>query len=417
MGEQPASLQDSLLSALEILYERVVEEPRQPLNQLAEEAVVHWIRVLGEQDNVQPRLNERGYAPSAFHFRMEDDPRCRLDHCDVAAGQEAFEPGLERRLAALAERLEAYFHHSGYRSSSDQCDQVMLELARCSRFVNTWAWEGELAHQRHWRGRARAPHDTVHLYRPIADDDFLGRVRWQLALWEPLLNAAIVGWEENQLDTFDRAMRALQHVLCQSSAERAAALYPPGYPLRPRGLPRQKVVVFEPGQRPLRSRSVLSVRYHQLREKIAGPPALPPALLDELASEVAHFTRMVETNLFMLASRPAFFERGRAGVPIIRGRPTLHPFLLDPAGFFKKAVLFHNHTYTVAGGGLDLMYVQLRQLERLCKFERWSGWARPVRAPLEASLIAWDENRWVGFTEGLLQVAVIFRRNAEGAAD
>jgi hypothetical protein len=147
---------------------------------------------------------------------------------------------------------------------------------------------------------------------------------------------------------------------------------------------------------------------------------MPPeqaGLLDELALDVAHVTRMVETNRFFLATQPGFYERGRAGVPIIRGRPSTHPFHLDPAGFFKKAVLFHNGTYTIAGGGLDGMYLQLRQLERYAKFEHWSGWARSLRVPLLMSLIGWEENRWDACTEGLLGVADLFRKRAEGAGE
>jgi hypothetical protein len=159
---------------------------------------------------------------------------------------------------------------------------------------------------------------------------------------------------------------------------------------------------------------VLWVRYNQLLDKIAVFPPEQAPLLAELAEDVTHFTRMVETNVFLLASTPGFYERGRAGVPVVRNRPSTHPFLLDPMGFFKKAVLFHNGTYTVAGGGLDVMYLQLRQLERYGKFERWNDWARPLRTPLQQALVAWEENRWDAHTECLLAVAEHFRKMAEG---
>jgi hypothetical protein len=416
MVEQPDALDSPLLAALSAFYVSVVAEPRQPLNQLAEEAVQHWTRVVDGQDLVQPRLNERGYAPTAFHFAVELSAANRLDACEVQAGPEGFVAALEHRLQALRADLERYFGQPGYRSSSERCDRALLELARLSRFLNTWAAEGEAAHRRRWRGRPQAEHDTVNLYAPLPEDDRLGLVRWHLALWEPLLNVAIVAWEENQLDWFDRALRALLDVLRTEPAARAAAFPALGYPLRRRGLPRQRVMVLEPEQRPLRSRSVLWVRYNQLLDKIAVAPPELAGLLEELAGDVAHFTRMVERNLFLLAATPGFYERGRAGVPVIRNRTTTHPFLLDPIGFFKRAMLFHNGTYTVAGGGLDVMYLQLRQLERLCKFERWGDWARPLRTPLLQALTGWEENRWDACTEGLLQVADQFRKRAEAEA-
>ncbi len=289
-------------------------------------------------------------------------------------------------------------------------------MSGCSRFFNTWALEGELAWQRRWKGRQGYQGEHVNLYEPGGAEDLLGRVRWHLALWEPLLNAAIVAWEENQLAGFDHALRDLQAVLALPPEGRGRALSPPGYPLRRRGMGRQKVAVFEPEQRPLRTRSVFWVRYNQIMERIVAGPALAPRQARELAVDVVHFTRMVESNLFMLASRPGFLERGRAGLPPIRNRASTHPFLLDPIGTFKKAVLFHNGTYTVAGGGLELMCMQLRQLERFGKFARWGDWTRLLREPLEDALIAWDENRWDGFTEGLLQVGEFFRARAEGEA-
>lgn len=413
----PPGQESALLVALHGFYTHVAREPLQPLNQLAEEAVLHWIRVVDGQDIVQPRLNVAGYAPTAFHFGMEPDAANRLDRCEVTPEPETFAAAREARLTALRGRLEGYFAQPGYRSSAEQCDRTLLELARLSRFFNTWAGAAEAAHRRRWRDRQGAGPGNVNLYAHGPPEGLLGQTRWHLALWEPLLNTAIVAWEENQLDSYDRALRELLALLQRPEAERAAAFPPAGYPLRRMTLPRQRVMVLEPEQRHLRSRSVLWVRYNQLLDKIATAPEEAGALHDELAEDVEHFTRMVESNRFLLASTPGFYERGRAGVPIIRGRPTTHPFLLDPIGFFKKAVLFHNGTYTVAGGGLDVMYLQLRQLERLCKFERWGDWARPLRTPLEASLTVWEENRWDAFTEGLLQVADQFRRRAEAAGE
>jgi hypothetical protein len=413
MTEQPAPRESPLVRALADFYAAVAREPRQPLNQLAEEAVQHWTRVVDGQDIVQPRLNERGYAPTAFHFGVEPEPAQRLDDCEVGAGPEALPAALERRLDQLRDGLEDYFARPGYRSSAERCDRTLLELARLSRFLNTWAADAELAHRRRWRGRPQAEQDAVMLYGPQPPGDRLGQARWRLALWEPRLNAAIVAWEENQLDWFDRALRELLALLQASPAGRIAAFPPLGYPLRRRGLPRQRVMVLEPEQRPLRSRSVLWVRYSQLLQKIALAPPELEGTLAELADDVAHFARMVETNLFLLASTPGFYERGRQGIPLVRNRSATHPFLLDPVGFFKKAVLFHNGTYTRAGGGLDLMYLQLRQLERLAKFERWGDWTRNLRAPLQASLIGWEENRWDACTEALLQVADQFRKRAE----
>ncbi len=402
-----------LIAALAAFYQSVAREPLQPLNQLAEEAVQHWVRVLDGHDIVQPRLDARGYAPTAFHFGMELQPANRLDACEIAAGPAGFAAALDRRLEGLRTQVTAFFERSGYRSSADQCDRMMLELARLSRFVNAWAAEGEAQHRRRWHGRAQPEREPVDLYAPLADDDFLGQVRWQLALWEPFLNAVIVGWDENRLDYFERALQDVRALLEAAPDARAERFPPPGYPLRRRASPRQKAIVLEPEQRPLRSRSVLWVRYDQLLHKAeaAGPEYGP--LLEELAGDVLHFRQMVDSNLFLLAATPGFLERGRPGIPVIRNSPTTHPIFLDPIGFFKKAVLFHNGTYTVAGGGLDVMYLQLRQLERFARFERWGGWSRPLRVPLEASLIAWEENRWDGFTESLLQVAEHFRREAE----
>ena len=413
MSEISAEFDSPLMKGLKDLYYRISSEPRQPLNQLAEEAVLHWIRVLDGQEIVQPRLNERGYTPTGFHFGMETASGNLIDHAGISEGPEAFEVQSNRHLEALKNRLAQYFDRSGHRSSSDSCDQTMVELARFSRFINTWAGEAERAYRWRWQGRSRAESDSVNIYEPIEAHDLLGRTRRALALWEPPLNTALIAWEENQLEAYEAAMGELADLLVRSPEERLEFLPPPGYPLRRRGFPRQKVSVFEPEQRPLRSRSVFGVRFHQLEEKIVQGTPQPTSVLEEVVGDVNHFSRMVETNLFMLATLPGLHTRGRPGVSVIRGRPTTHPFLVDAPAFFKKAVLFHNGTYTVAGGGLDQMFLQLRQLERMARFDQWGDWARNLRTPLEHALIAWEENRWDGFTVALLQVADLMRAQAE----
>lgn len=403
----PSETDHPVLSALDDLYRRVSAQSMQPLNLLTEDAVLHWTRVVDGQDVVQPRLGEQGIALTVFYLGTEIRPGRAMDPCGLPNGPEAFQPECEARLAGLAGLLEDYFGGGGYRGSSDQCDRVMLELARLSRFFNAWAALAQQRHKTRWGNRASE--GQVNVYLDDGQDDFLVLAVRMLAVWEPFFNSAIVSWEENHLEPFDRALRELRELLARPAAARWESLPPPGYPLRPRGRPRQKISVFDPDQRPLRSRSVLQVRYQQLRERLLGGPSLSRGLLSDLAEDVVHFSRMVETNLFMLASRPGFFERGRPGVPIIRGRPIHHPFFLDRAGLFKKAVLFHNRTYSAFGGGLDEMFLQMRQLERLCKFMRWGEWARPLRTPVDRAILAWEENRWEGFTEGLLEVAGLLR--------
>ncbi len=381
-----------------------------------------WTRVMDGQEVVQPRLDEQGLAPTGFHFGMEEISDNRLDHCDLGKGKEGFEPALQSRLDGLQERLEVFFAQSGYRSSSDQCDQVMLELSLVSRFLNVWSGEGE----RRYRHRSRRPdppgshppnlYDTslydTSIYDNQASGEFLGTVRRQLILWEPLFNAAIVAWDENHLDNFDRALTRLLEALRQPPQNRVFLLPPPGFPLRRLGSLRQKITVFEPEQRSLRSRSVYGVRSHQLEERIRANLSIPNTVLEDLRQDVIHFTRMVETNHFMLASQPGFLRRAKAGVPTIRNQSNTHPYLLDPNGLFKKAVLFQNSTYSREGGGLDLMFLQCRQLERLARFDGWGDWTRPLRGPLERVSIAWEENRWDAFTETLVEVAEFIRRQA-----
>jgi hypothetical protein len=80
-------------------------------------------------------------------------------------------------------------------------------------------------------------------------------------------------------------------------------------------------------------------------------------------------------------------------------------------GFFRKAVLFHNGTYTRDGGGLDLMYMQVMQLWRYLKFHAVPA-GRGLFPLVEACEFGWEENRWDTFREHLLLLAINFRDNA-----
>ena len=398
-----------LLDALDALYDKVSADPMQPLTMLAEEAVLHWTRVLDGQDAVAPRLSVSGYAPEAFHIGMEHRSNHRLDDCALIKGLEAFETETRGRLDGMLEALESYFGGSGYRGSSDQCDRMMLELSRLSRFLNAWLAAAErhaLRNPAPLEIKAEAPGGIFHFH---PDETVLIQARRRLAVLEPFLNTAIVSWEENHLEPFERALNDLHGVLGLSPDEIYKFLPLPGFPLRRRRLPRQKISVFEPDQRPLRSRSVLRVRFQQLRERLLKGAVAEPGTMKDLTVDVGHFNTMVDTNLFMLGGAPGFHGRARPGVRIIRGRARNHPFLLDPRGFFKKAVLFHNGTYSSGGGALDQMFLQLRQLERLCRFMRWGDWTRPLRGPIDRGIIAWEENRDEGFTARLLEVAGLVR--------
>lgn len=398
-----------LLAALDRLYDKVTAYPMQPLTVLTEDMVLHWSRVLEGLEGLVPRLEANGHSFVAFHGGMETDSDNQLDACGLHHGPEAFEDELAGRLESLRTTLAGYFERSGYRGSSDLCDRMILEISRLSRFLNTWLAVAEKEAQWKMIPAKETREQDGDLYDPNQEASFQLQTRRRLALFEPLLNAAIVGWEENHLESFDHALEDLHEILHKSEPERFEFLPPPGFPLRRRRMPRQKINVFEPEQRPLRSRTVLPVRYQQLREQLIDEISLPPEISWGLAEDVRHFTRMVDSNLFMLTASPSFFDKGRPGVPIIRGRAINHPFLLDPKGFFKHAVLFRNNTYSSGGGALEQMFLQLRQLERLGKFERWNNWARPLRAPIDRGVIAWEENRWDAFTTALLEVATIIR--------
>ena len=414
MNEPEQPNRPPLLEALDALYDKISADPMQPLTMLAEEALLHWTRVLDGQDAVMPRLNESGYAPAAFHFGMEHRSNNQLDPCALVKGPDAREAETPVRLEGMLEALDSYFGGTGYRGSSDQCDRMMLELSRLSRFLNARL----AAAESHARGN-RDPHParreiradgTGRIYHVQQDETVLVQARRRMAVLEPFLNAAIVSWDENHLEPFDKALKDLHEVLSLSPRDFFEFLPSPGYPLRRRGLQRQKVSIFQPEQRPLRSRSVLRVRYQQMRERLIKGSGTGPEMMQALTGDVTHFSHMVDTNLFMLGGAPGFHERSRPGLRIIRGRTRNHPFLLDPKGFFKKAVLFHNGTYSPGGGALDQMFLQLRQLERLGRFERWGDRTRPLRVPIDRGIIAWEENRLDGFTARLLEVAGLVRK-------
>lgn len=414
MVERPAVQAHPVFQVLAELHYAVVNTPAQPLHQFAEAAVLHWTRVVEGLEVTQPRLQADGEVPGGFHYGMEPDAANRLDPCGVEAGRHGFEPAWAARLDHLGERLERYFAHEGYRSSSDQCDQLMVELARCSRFLGIWALEAEReAAQRRTPAPWTAP--PLHGYEP-GTAGLLPEVRLRLAFWEPLLHDAIVAWEQNALESFDRALRELYEALLLSEGERAAVLQPPGYPFRARRSHRLKMAVVEQEQRPLRGRSVFNVRSGQLLQILEEAQAggfLDKAVADAVETDARHFLAMVLDDRFMLASEAGFSTRGRAGVPTIRERPRNHPLFLDPVGFFKHAVLFHNGTFTVEGGGHDRVYLQFRQLERYLKFEPRGALARLLRQPVERCLVAWEENRREAFTAGMLTVAELLRDTHE----
>ncbi len=379
----------------------VMASAAQPVVQLAENAVTYWQRVVDGKDVLLPRLNEDGHVPAAYHFGMEARAESRLDAHTPGEELPAFQEEFQRRLDALAGELEAYRAQSGYRGSSEHCDQLMMEVSHLSRFLSSCCLEAEQL-------AGAAPSAAVPEGAPSPGDGGAAgvtrAVRRQLFIWEPLLNEVVVSWEQNSLKDFDKALQALAEPMALPDAERDAHIIPPGYPLRLRGRPRNKVSVFEPFLRPMRTNSIFNVRHTQLMARIAGSEDMSPELAGGLREEMLHFLAMIRNNRFMLANAPSFWNTHRVGLPLIRGRPTSHPFLHDPVDFFKKAVLFHNRTYTVAGGGVDRIYMQVKQLERFYKFEP-AGGERLVRERLEACQRGWDENRWDTFTEELLALA------------
>ncbi len=399
--------------SLEQLAGLVEARPDQTVHRVAESAVMYWTRVLDGKDSVQPRLPASGYLPAAFHFGMETAPDNQLDRREGPLSRENYGEELQRRLEGLRALLQQFFQRTGYRSSSDQCDQTMMELARFSRFLGARCLEVERA--------TGGPDGTpggrvarVDLVTGEGRETLLYQVRYHLVYWEPFLNDAIVAWQQNALEDFEKALQHSWDAQAAQAEGKEGLPHDVGYPFRAQGRPRLKVSVLHPEFRPMRGKSMFTLRVNQLLKRVAEEPELPLRQLLVLDREVRHFISMVERNHFMLATEPAFQETSRSSTGLIRGKPSIHPFLQDPTDFFKKALLFFNGTYTIAGGGLDPVYLQLRQLERYCKFHHWAA-SRPVRAPLEACLVAWEENRWRGFAEGILRVAELIRGAEEGA--
>jgi hypothetical protein len=426
-----------LTSTLWDLYDTVTARPDQTVHRMAEQAVSSWTHVLDGKGMVQPRLNASGYIPSAFHFGIELKDGNRLDasphpahgaasqksevelglrsltadtsggDAEAAgnAGLSAFRTALARRLETLGALLERFFGHTGYRNSTDQCDQLMVELSYTSRFLGVSCMEVE---RTQGDGSAGHRNEAIDLFAGTGRDTLLFEARFQRFYWEPFLNDAIVAWQQNSLQDYLRALRHLHEALTMPAAMRHELPHEAGYPCRALGKPRHKVIVIRPEARPLRGKSMFELRVNQLLRKVETHPSLQLRLVVELEREIRHFIHMVHIGVFTVAMEPSFQDVGRQALALIRTKPRVHPFLLDPVEFFKKALLFFNGTYTIAGGGLDPMYLQMRQLERYYRFDHWAS-ARGVRAPLEASLIGWEENRWDTFTAGVLRVAEIIR--------
>ena len=407
MAESPAADIALVAETLDELNQLVSTNSVQPVNQFAEHAVVYWLRIVEGTDVLLPRLNENGYVPDAFHFGLEKHPENRMDMQTPVLGLGQTREIFSQRLSALGAKLEDYLAQSGYRSSSENCDQIMLEVNHFSRFLSCCCLEAEQAVLSPPRDGALDTSGKENDIRRMLD-----YTRDNLFVWEPTLNDVIVCWEQNALSEFDRALRELAALAGLPEQERTAHRMPPGFPLRPRGRPRSKVTVVNPVLRPLRTRPMFLVRFGQLVRRLEEIGKFPQEVLEGLVQEIRYFITMIRNNHFMLASEPSFWEKYRPGMPLIRGRPNSHPFLHDPMDFFKKAVLFHNRTYTVAGGGVDLFYLQVKQLERYYKFHSPTG-TRNIRIQLDNCLRGWEENRWDAFTEGLLQLAEWMRARAE----
>lgn len=404
---RPAGI-DSLLQTLEELTTLVSARPSQPIPQLAENAVVHWLRVVEGKEILRPRLNAAGFLPASFPFGMERNHQERMDAHPPAKEMEPYRREFSARLESLAELIDTYFNREGYRGSSEQCDQAMVELCRVSRFLGSASLDVELL-------AGALPHlNEDGSLAPEAGEEatkagrLLRTARRNFLTWEPLLNEALVSWSQNSLNDFDAALAVLQKVLALPELERAAYQVPPGYPIRQRGRPRMKVSSFEPALRPQRTKSMFSVRQSQLQKRLEESDFRVTALVEGLREDMHHFITMIRRNHFMLAGEPSFWDTHRPGLPLVRGWPTMHPFLLDPLDFFKKAVLFHNRTYTVAGGGVDMMFLQISQLERYYKFQSPTG-SRAIRQNIAVCLLRWEENRLVEFTEELLRLAEVLR--------
>jgi hypothetical protein len=411
--EQPLPISSPVLDALEEYRGLVAATPFQPVHQIAEGAVMHWLRVAEGKDTVQPRFIPDSAPRAAFHQGLESDPSRQLDRVTADCRIDGFGPRLDRRLAEVHTHLKRYFARSGYRSSADACDQVMVELSRLSRFLSTWMLRVEreagtppLQPSR----RVAAPLRDAEVFRP--PESPAASARWNHLLWERYLNEAIVAWEENTLQPFDEALRDLLALLELPPEGRAAHFVRPGFPLRPLGRRRMKVAVFSPQLRPLRTKSIFNARYGQLVRRIEELNAAGFAVQDGLIEDVRFQTGMLRENLYQIANETGFLAVGRQGVPTIRGRPSTHPFLLEPVEFFKKAILFDNGTYTVKGGGIDIVYLQVRQLERYLRYQSGAA-ARRVLSAVDTCTIAWEENRHRAFTRELVKIAERLREMLE----
>jgi hypothetical protein len=280
----------------------------------------------------------------------------------------------------------------------------MMEVSRLSRFLSSCLLDAELLGQATPGLNKDASLDPDAGSEGAAGQSLVRAVRRDFLIWEPLLNEVVVSWQQNSLTDFDRALTALRDVVTLPESERRAYQVPPGYPIRPRGRARLKVASFDPALRPLRTKSMFGVRSAQLERRIEELGYLLAGVAGELEEDMRHFISMVRRNHFMLANEPSFWDTHRPGLPLVRGRPTSHPFLNDPIDFFKKAVLFHNRTYTVAGGGIDMAYLQVNQLTRYYKFNSPAG-SRVIRQHIALCQKRWEENRWDAFTEELLSLA------------
>lgn len=397
-----------LVAALWDLYDTVAAHPDQTVNRLAEQAVLAWIGCVEGRGLILPRVNASGYVPAGFHFGMELARDNQLDPVDPAGDLDVYRALLDGRLERARAVLQRFFRHTGYRNTTEQCDRTMLELSHLSRFLAARCLEVERTLGGPDGDGETAPMD---LYSGAGCGSLLFEARFQMFFWEPFLNDAIVAWQQNSLPDYLHTLQRLRETLDLPAAARRAMPHEPGFPCRAQGRPRVKTVVIRPEGRPLRGQSMFDMRLSQLIRREASPPSLSLRVALELEREVHHFIRMVEAAVYTVSSEPGFQGVGRQALSLIRSKTTVHPLLLDPSEFFKKAVLFFNGTYTIAGGGLDPIYLQLRQLERYYRFEHWAS-ARGVRAPLEACLIGWEENRWDAFTAGVLRVAELIRDSA-----
>lgn len=391
----PSNQPESLFQTLEVFLTLTEKNPYQEVVRQAENSVMHWIRVAEKKSHVPPRVEENGFVPGVFHFGIEPRINQRMDGFPLGHDLAAYELTLSGYLQSSKNSLDQYFSKKGYRSSSDHCDVLMVELEGFSRFLSTALYDGET-------GATRLKNST---------DTYLIRVREGYFLWEPLINEIIVAWEQNSLSDFEKTLKALLEIILLPVDERSAHIALVGYPLRPLGQPRQKTWVFSPPKTKVRLKSMLSLRFSQLLTALHAWDDAMADQMDELEWEVHHLNRMIKNNYFMLSGAPGFWAGHRSDMTVIRGHQKTHPFFIDPTGFFKKAVLFHNRTYTQAGGGLEHMFLQLRQLHRFYKFN-------PKKESLSQKLVAatilnWEENRWSEFTEGLLALAEIMRKNLE----